>query len=59
MMPIAVSAPSEVPSVASLTPLNETVPMVAKAIMMANESPMSPTRFAINAFFDAVAYAGF
>ena len=29
--------------------------MVAKAIMIANESPMSPTRLAMNAFFEAVA----
>ena len=53
--PIAVSAPCEEPSAASLTPINETVPIVAKAIMIANESPMSPTRLAIKAFFEAVA----
>ena len=58
MIPIAVSAPCEVPSAASFTPLNETVPIVAKAIMIAKESPISPTRLAINAFFEAVAYAG-
>ena len=36
MIPIAVKAPCDVPSAASLTPLNETVPIVAKAIMIAN-----------------------
>ena len=59
MIPIAVSAVSDAPSDASFTPANETVPSVAKAIMMANESPISPIRFMTKAFFEAVAYAGF
>ena len=54
-----VSAAVDAVSEASLTPLKETVPRVAKAIMMAKERPISPIRFMTNAFFDAVAYAGF
>ena len=56
---MAVSAVSDAPSDASFTPAKETVPRVANAIMMAKESPMSPIRFMTNAFFEAVAYAGF
>ena len=52
---MAVSAPVDVWSTCSLIPANETVPTVAKAIMIAKESPMSPTRFITNAFLDAVA----
>ena len=59
MIPIPVKAASEVFSTCSATPTNETVPMVAKAIMIANDNPISPTRFITNAFLDAVAYAGF
>ena len=55
MIPIAVNAASEVLSACSATPANETVPIVAKAIMIANDNPMSPTRFMTNAFLDAVA----
>ena len=57
-MPIPVRAAVDVCSAAAFTPVNETVPIVANAIMMAKESPMSPTRFMINAFLEAVAYAG-
>ena len=57
--PMPVSAAVDAVSEASLTPLKETVPRVAKAIMMAKERPISPIRFMTNAFFDAVAYAGF
>jgi hypothetical protein len=35
------------------------VPIVAKAIMIAKDNPISPTRFITKAFLDAVAYAGF
>ena len=59
MIPIAVRAGVPARSAASFTPSNETVPIVAKAIMMANDNPISPTRFITNAFFEAVAYAGF
>ena len=59
MMPIAVSVGVPTRSTASFTPSNETVPMVAKAIMIAIVRPISPTRFITNAFFEAVAYAGF
>ncbi|CAB5061985.1 unannotated protein [freshwater metagenome] len=59
MMPIPVKAAVDVWPTASFTPLNETVPIVAKAIMMAKDRPMSPIRFITNAFLDAVAYAGF
>ena len=58
-MPIAVKAAVDVWWACSLMPSKETVPIVAKAIMIAKESPMSPIRFMTNAFFDAVAYAGF
>ena len=40
-------------------PANDTSPKVANAIIIAKDSPTSPTRFATNAFFAAVAYAGF
>ena len=56
---MAVSAVSDALCDASFTPAKETVPRVANAIMMAKESPMSPIRFMTNAFFEAVAYAGF
>ena len=59
MIPIAVSAGLEAVCDAASTPLNVTVPRVAKAIMIANESPMSPIRFITKAFLEAVAYAGF
>ena len=59
MIPIAVRAVCEALCEASFTPTNETVPSVANAIMMAKESPISPIRFITNAFFEAVAYAGF
>ena len=55
MIPIAVKAPSEARGAASAIPENDVVPSVANAIMMAKESPISPTRFMMNAFFDAVA----
>ena len=55
MIPMPVNAASEVLSTRSATPTNETVPMVAKAIMIAKDKPMSPTRFITNAFLDAVA----
>ena len=54
-MPIPVNAAVDVCSAAAFTPEKETVPIVAKAIMMAKESPMSPIRFITNAFLDAVA----
>ena len=56
---MAVSAAFDAVCDAAWTPANETVPRVANEIMMANESPISPTRFMTNAFLDAVAYAGF
>ena len=55
MMPMPVSAASDVFSTCSATPVKETVPMVANAIMIAKDNPMSPTRFITNAFLDAVA----
>ena len=59
MIPIAVIVVVEAWCACSATPLKVTVPNAAKAIMIANESPMSPTRFMTKAFFAAVAYAGF
>ena len=55
MIPMAVRAAVDVCSACSLIPANETVPTVAKAIMIAKESPMSPIRFITNAFLEAVA----
>ena len=59
MIPMAVRAAVDVWWACSFIPAKETVPTVAKAIMIAKESPMSPTRFITNAFLEAVAYAGF
>ena len=55
IMPIAVSAGVPTRSTDSFTPSNETVPMVAKAIMIAKDKPISPIRFITKAFLDAVA----
>ena len=55
MIPIAVSAGVLTLSTESLTPSNETVPIVANAIMIAKDNPISPMRFITNAFFEAVA----
>ena len=57
--PIATIAACEADSACSSIPLNVTVPKTAKAIMIASESPTSPTRLATNAFFAAVAYSAF
>ena len=59
MSPIAVIAVSLAPEAFSSIPAKETLPNVAKAIMMAIDRPKSPTRFMTNAFFAAVAYSGF
>ena len=56
---MAVIVASDANSASSFTPLNETVPSDAKAIMIAKERPISPIRFITNAFLEAVAYAGF
>ena len=58
-MPIAVIDASEAWWACSETPAKVVVPRVANAIMIASERPISPTRFITNAFFEAVAYAGF
>ena len=55
MMPIAVKVAVEVLGAASLMPENETVPIEAKAIMIASDRPRSPTRFITKAFLAAVA----
>jgi hypothetical protein len=43
------------PDAAPKTPLNVTVPNVANMIMMATDSPKSPTRLTTNAFLAAAA----
>ena len=53
--PIAVSAAGEACGAPALTPSKLTVPNCAKAIMIARDSPTSPTRLATKAFFAAVA----
>ena len=55
IIPIAVSAASDAWCEASCTPSKVVVPRVAKAIMIAKDRPMSPTRFITKAFFEAVA----
>ena len=59
MAPSAVNAAGDACGTPAATPVNETEPNCAKAIMIARERPISPTRFATNAFFAATAYVGF
>ena len=53
--PIAVSAPSLAPPTLEKTPAKLTVPNCRNMIMMAMDSPKSPTRLATKAFFAAAA----
>ena len=56
--PIASTAPVAALGAPRATPAMLTVPKVANMIMMAMDSPMSPTRLTTNAFFAAAAYTG-
>jgi len=56
--PIAVSWAVEAPSTPALTDAKSTFPKVANIIMIAIESPRSPTRLTKKALLAAVAYAG-
>src|SRR5271166_6143376 len=56
--PMAVTTPWLAAGTALKTPVNVTVPNWANISMMAIDSPTSPTRLAMNAFFAATAAAG-
>src|SRR5215218_486898 len=56
--PIAVSAAWDAPSAPANTVRKSTAPNWTNMIMIATESPKSPTRLAMNAFLDAAAKLG-